>query len=59
MAAGPRCIASTRTGLKTPLTTVLLLLRASAAAITYQRPLFTEPLLSNGCCIAAYLAVVA
>jgi hypothetical protein len=28
-------------------------------AINYQRSLFTEPLLSNGCCIAAYFAVVA
>jgi hypothetical protein len=29
------------------------------AAITWQRPLFIEPLLSNGYCLAAYFAVVA
>jgi hypothetical protein len=29
------------------------------SAIAYQRPLFTEPLLSNSCFINAYLAVAA
>jgi hypothetical protein len=29
------------------------------AAITYQRPLFTEPLLSNSYCMTAYFIVVA
>jgi hypothetical protein len=30
-----------------------------SSVIAYQRPLFTEPLLSSGCFIAAYFVVVA
>jgi hypothetical protein len=57
MAADPRYIASARIAERTPLPTVLLL-RTSVASITWERPLFTEPLPSNGCFIAAYDVVV-
>jgi hypothetical protein len=55
----PRYIASAWIAQRTPLPTVHLLLRTSVAAIIKQRPLFTEQLPSNGCCIPVYFAVVA
>jgi hypothetical protein len=59
IAAVPCYIVSAWTAQKTPLPTVLLLLHASLAAITYQRPLLIEPLPSNGSCIAAHFTIVA
>jgi hypothetical protein len=59
MAAGLHYIGSASTAQRTPLLTTLLLLHASRAAITYQWPLFTEPLLKNGSRIAAYFVVIA
>jgi hypothetical protein len=59
-AAGPRYLASARIAQKTPLPTAFLLLRAClVGGIAWQRPLFTEPLLRNGYCVAVYFAVVA
>jgi hypothetical protein len=57
MAVDPCYIASARTAQRTPLSTPVVACM-SVTAITWQRPLFTEPLLSNGYCTAAYFEVV-
>jgi hypothetical protein len=59
MAAGLHYVASARTLHRTSRPTTLLFFHMCVAAVTYQRPLFTEPLLNNGCSIIVYFAVVA
>jgi hypothetical protein len=58
MAAGPCYMNSARAAQRTPLPTALLLLLESVTVINLHLPLFTEPLLSNAYCIAAYFVVV-
>jgi hypothetical protein len=59
IAAGPCYTATARTVQKTPLPTPLYSCMRVCRGHYLASALFAEPLLSNGCCIAAYFAVVA